>query len=112
MPQRFKDEFLKVNNNPPALTNMFDKDVQRMKTFKDWTDEQIASIQAPTFIMNGTEDVCNPEHAVEMYRLIPNCQLAILPSGHGEYIGEKDPQGEHSKLPYITIALIENFLDK
>jgi pimeloyl-ACP methyl ester carboxylesterase len=112
MPQQFKDEFLKVNNNASALMNMFDKDVQRMKVFKEWTDGQIKSIQAPAFIMNGTEDVGSPEHAVEMYRLIPNCELAILPSGHGEYIGETNPQIGYSKLPDITIALVEKFLDK
>jgi hypothetical protein len=62
--------------------------------------------------MNGTEDVGSPEHAVEMYLLIPNCELAILPSGHGEYIGETNPQIGYSKLPDITIALVEKFLDK
>jgi len=112
MPQQFKDEFLKVNNNPSALVNMFNKDVQRMKVFEDWTDEQIKTIQAPTFIMNGTKDVGSLEHAVEMYRLIPNCELAILPSGHGEYIGEINPEIGKSKLPDTTISLIEIFLDK
>jgi pimeloyl-ACP methyl ester carboxylesterase len=112
MPQQFKDEFLKVNNDQTALLNMFEKDVQRMVVFKDWTDEQIRSIEAPTFIMNGTQDVGNPEHAVEMYRIIPNCELAILPSGHGEYIGEKNPQIRHSTLPDITVGLIEKFLEK
>jgi pimeloyl-ACP methyl ester carboxylesterase len=29
----------------------------------------------------GDRDVVRPEHAVEMYRLIPNAQLAILPGG-------------------------------
>src|SRR5207253_1698440 len=105
MPQQFKDEFLKVNNNPSALLNMFNKDVQRMRMFNDWTDEQIKSIQAPTFIMNGTEDVASPEHAIQMYRLIPNCEIAILPSGHGEYIGEKNPHITDSKLPDITVTL-------
>jgi pimeloyl-ACP methyl ester carboxylesterase len=112
IPQHLKDEFLKVNNNPDAFLNMFEKDVHRMKFFKDWTDGQIKSIQAPAFIMNGTYDVSNPEHAVEMYRLIPNCELTILPSGHGEYIGEKDPEMKHSILPDITVALIEKFLNK
>lgn len=112
MPQQFKNEFLKVNNNFTALRNMFEKDVQRMKVFKDWTDEQIQSIRVPTFIMNGTADVASPEHATEMYRLISNAELAILPGGHGEYIGEKSLQIEQSRLPEITAALIRDFLDK
>jgi len=48
---------------------------------------------------------------VDMYRLIPNSELAILPSGHGEYIGEKNPHTADSKLPDVTVALIEKFLD-
>ncbi len=36
-------------------------------------------IPAPVLIMNGDADVVLPEHAVEMYRLLPHAQLAILP---------------------------------
>jgi pimeloyl-ACP methyl ester carboxylesterase len=112
MPQQFKDEFLKVNNNPSALRNMFDKDVQRMKTFKGWTDEQIQSIQAPAFIMNGDQDVGSAEHAVEMFRMLPHAKLAILPGAHGEFIGEINPAIEHSVLPEITVSLVEKFLNE
>jgi pimeloyl-ACP methyl ester carboxylesterase len=31
--------------------------------------------------MMGDRDAVRPEHAVEMYRLIPNAQLAIFPGG-------------------------------
>jgi pimeloyl-ACP methyl ester carboxylesterase len=41
MPQVYKDAFLKINNNPAALMNMFNKDVQRMYAFKDWPDDVI-----------------------------------------------------------------------
>jgi pimeloyl-ACP methyl ester carboxylesterase len=88
MPQALQEGFLAVNNNQAALQNMFNKDVQRMKAFKGWSDEQIQSIQAPTLILNGNNDVGSPEHAVQMHRLIPNSVLVILPGGHGEYLGE------------------------
>jgi pimeloyl-ACP methyl ester carboxylesterase len=29
----------------------------------------------------GDHDVVRPEHAVEMFRLIPNAQLAVFPGG-------------------------------
>lgn len=48
---------------------MFNKDVQRMRTFRDWREEDIKSIQAPALIVIGDQDVVRPEHAVEMYRL-------------------------------------------
>ena len=59
------------------------KDVKRMAGFKDWRAEDIKSIQSPTLISNGDADVVRPEHAMEMFRLLPNAKLAILPGGHG-----------------------------
>lgn len=112
MPQPYKDEFLKVNNNPDALLNMFDKDVHRMKNFKDWSDEQIASIKAPVFIINGNHDVGSIEHSVIMHRLIQGSQLAILPGGHGTYIGELTARNNNSSLPDLTVSMIEEFLNK
>jgi hypothetical protein len=48
---------------------------------------------------------------MEMFRLLPNAKLAILPGGHGEYIGEITAVKEGSKLPELTVAMIEEFLD-
>lgn len=111
MPQPYQEEFLKLNNHPDALLNMFHKDVHRMKNFKDWSDEQIASIKAPVFIINGNNDVGSIEHSVLMHRLITNSQLAILPGGHGTYIGELTAGKENSKVPDLTVSMIEEFLD-
>jgi len=110
MPQSLKDGFLAVNNSPAALTNMFNKDVKRMKNFAGWTDEQMKSIKAPTLVINSIMDVGTPESALKMYRTIPDCQLVILPGGHGEYLGEKaatQKDGWHQA--YIT-DIVENFL--
>lgn len=112
MPQPYHEAYLAVNNNPAGLQNMFDKDVQRMRNFKDWTDEQIASIQAPTLVMNGTKDVGSPEHAVEMYRTLSNSELAILPGGHGTYLGEVTTLEEGRWTQAYAVPLIEDFLDK
>lgn len=112
MPQALKDDFLRVNNNPEALLNMFNKDVQRMRTFKGWSDEQIQSIKAPTLVVNGDLDVGSPEHSVEMYRMIPNSRLAIFPGVHGAYLGEITTGMENSKLPELAAAIFEEFLDE
>lgn len=83
-----------------------------MKVFKDWSDEQIKSLKAPALVVNGNVDVGRPEHAVEMYRIIPNCQLAMLPGGHGAYIGEVSTGMENSRLPDLTVSMFEEFPDK
>ena len=112
MPQIYKDEYLKINNDPAGLMNMFNKDVQRMRTFKDWTEEEIRSIQAPTFIVAGDRDVPTPEHAVEMVHLLPHARLAILPGLHGSYIGELAVLDPKSKIPDLFLAMLEEFLVK
>src|SRR3954465_9550215 len=47
MPQPLRDAFLKINRDSVALQNMFEKDVARMMTFKDWSDDDLKSIKAP-----------------------------------------------------------------
>ena len=112
MPQALKDGFLAVNNDPGKLVNMFNKDVQKMKSFKGWTDEQMNSITAPTLIMNSVMDVGSPEHAVEMYRIIPDAELVILPGMHGEYLGTIELLKNGKWEQDYAVAIIENFLNK
>ena len=82
-----------------------------MLEFKDMNPNDIHSIQAPVFIINGDADVVLPEHAVEMFRLLPRAKLAIIPGSHGECIGEIESSGKQSVLPVLTVAMIEEFLD-
>jgi pimeloyl-ACP methyl ester carboxylesterase len=111
MPEILREAFLNVNNNTTALLNMFNKDVQRMKNFKGWNEKQMTSIKAPTLVINANQDVGSVEHAVEMYRLIPNCQLSILPGKHGTYLGTLDSiENGKWKHPYAA-DLIDEFLN-
>ena len=113
MPQVLRDGQLKANGNDTmALLNSFNKDVQRMKTFKDWTDEQMKSIKTPALIITGSKDVGSPEHAVEMYRIIPNCELTIFPCGHGTYLGTAESLDNENWTKFNASGIIEEFLDK
>ena len=110
MPQPLKDAFLKVNPDTSALRKMCARDITRMQSFTNIPEEQMKKIKAPAFIIIGNADVVRPEHAVEMYRLLPNAKLAILPGGHGEYIGEiTTPQD--STLIAATVSMINKFLN-
>jgi len=109
MPQQLKDAYLQINPDTNALYAMYNRDVTRMRSFKDIKEEDIRSINAPAFVIIGTEDVVRPEHAVEMYRLLPHGELAILPGAHGEFMGEiTTPQDKN--LIAATISMIEKFL--
>lgn len=110
MPQVYKDEFLKINNDPSALMNMFNKDVQRMKTFKGWEDKLIASIQAPALVVIGDRDLPSPAHAAQMAAVLPQGRLAVLPGTHGSYMGEIMSAGVNSKIPELFVAMVNEFL--
>jgi pimeloyl-ACP methyl ester carboxylesterase len=111
MPRGLKDAYLAIVPDPKRLQAMFRRDAQRMQTFKDWPDDQLRSIQAPTLLLAGDRDVMRPEHIVEMYRLIPHAHMAILPGGHGAYLGEATVVVKGSRLPLLTVAMVEEFLD-
>jgi pimeloyl-ACP methyl ester carboxylesterase len=110
MPQVYKDGFLKVNNDPNALLNMFNRDVERMQGFKDWKPEDIRSIHVPALVVVGDQDLPSAEHAVEMYRLLPKGRLAIIPGTHGSFIGEAMSSNPESKVPELFAALMDEFL--
>jgi pimeloyl-ACP methyl ester carboxylesterase len=112
MPQPLIDGFLKVNNDRKALLNMFNKDVQKMKGFKDWSDAQMKAIKQPALIMNGDKDVGSVEHAVEMYRIMPDAQLAILPGKHGACIGAVEFLDNRGWTQHFVVDLINDFLDE
>lgn len=112
MPQHLKDAYKAVATNPGDLQVMHDKDAKRMVNFKDIPDEQIKAIKAPTLIIIGDKDVITPEHAIEMHRLITGSELAIIPGGHGEYIGEITTLTTGSRESDWVVPMIEKFLTK
>jgi len=110
MPQVYKDEFMRINGDDKALHNMFNKDVYRMLNFTDWKEEQIRTIDCPVLIVIGDQDLTTPEHAVEMYRLMPNSRLAILPANHGSYLGEAMSRPINNQVPNAFLAILEDFI--
>jgi len=111
MPQPLKDAFLKINPDTTALHKMYERDVARMQSFPDISEKLMKTIKAPAFIIIGDADVVLPEHAVEMYRLLPHSRLAIIPRGHGDYIGEiTTPQD--TVLISATVSMINKFLSE
>ena len=111
MPQPFKDAFLKLNPDSNALHKMYERDITRMQSFRDIPEELMKKIKAPSFIIIGESDVARPEHAVEMYRLLPQSKLAILPGGHGDFIGEITT-AQDSELIAATVSMINKFLNE
>ncbi|MCC6720868.1 MAG: alpha/beta hydrolase [Bacteroidia bacterium] len=111
MPKEYKEAFLKVNPNNTKLKNMYKKCADRMSNFNDFSDEQLQSIKASVLLINGDKDVATNEHITAIAKLISNCRLAIIPGGHGEYIGEITTLNPNFKTSEFVVPLIEKFLD-
>jgi pimeloyl-ACP methyl ester carboxylesterase len=103
MPEELKHAYLEVAPHPEALQSFHDKSVARMLEFKDWRPEDIRSIDAPTMILIADGDIVRPEHAVEMFRLLPHAHLAVLPcTNHMTLVKRSD----------WLISMVEAFLEE
>ena len=110
MPAPLKEAFLKVTPDNNKLLNMFNKDVERMKNFKDIPDDYIRGIKAPALIIVGSQDVMPVEHAIKLSHMITGAQLAVLPGLHGSCLGEVT--AKPSKQPEATAILVQEFLNE
>jgi len=102
MPSELREAYLRVAPHPEQFATFHDKSAKRMLEFKDWPPETIRSIDAPTMVLIGDADIVRPEHAVEMFRLLPHGQLAVLPGAdHATVMNRAD----------LLLEMIPAFLD-
>jgi len=85
------DEYMRIAPRTEDFNRLFEKKTEMDRQIKDFSEEAIRGIKAPTLLMIGDSDLIRPEHAVEFFRLLgggvfgdmppglPNSQLAILP---------------------------------
>ncbi|BAV07153.1 alpha/beta hydrolase fold [Filimonas lacunae] len=109
MPALLQKAFLEVNPDAAALQTMFNRDVERMLAFTDIAEDAIKSIAAPALVINGDAEVVCAGHALELSRTLPHAQLAILPGGHGDYIGELCSL-QQTAIPALVTEMIKMFL--
>ena len=80
-PAVLKEPYDRMAPDPKRWPILVEKILKMGRDFKGYTAAECKSIKARVLIMLGDHDGVRPEHAVEMYRLIPNAQLAIFPGG-------------------------------
>lgn len=110
MPAELKASFSEVNPEDSKLPLMFEADRNRMIAFQDLPVDLIKSIKSPALVISGDSDVILAEHALELFRLIPGSQLAIIPGGHGGYIGEITALNQAEGVLEFVVSLIHKFL--
>jgi pimeloyl-ACP methyl ester carboxylesterase len=111
MPAALREAYLEAAPDPSRLPVLVAKLMQRLNGFRDWTDEEVRSIQAPALIMLGDADVITLEHAARMARLLPRAQVVVFPGAvHGAYLGEATAAPCTECIP-AAVELVVRFLD-
>jgi pimeloyl-ACP methyl ester carboxylesterase len=108
------DEYLRIAPRPEDFNRLFEKKTKMDRQIRDFSEEEIRGIKAPTLLIIGDSDLIRPEHAVEMFRLLgggvfgdmpaglPNSQLAILPgASHVSVVDRAE----------LLVPMINSFLD-
>jgi len=90
-PPILKEPYDKIAPDPKQWPTLVAKIKKMGLEFKGFTREELKAIKAPVLITFGDRDGTRPEHAVEMFRLIPNSQLAIIP-GADHFLIYQNPE--------------------
>ncbi len=68
----------------------------------NYTSDDFARVKAPTLVLLGDRDAIVPiEEASEMYRLLPNAELAVLPWGRSPCLLCKCPAPQALILDFL-----------
>ena len=99
--QEMRDAYDAVAPDPAHFDEFAAKNSAMVHEFPGWTDE-LRSLQVPTLLIFGDRDFSPLPDVVEMFELLPNAQLAVLPGT--THVGVTRRPGE-------VFALITPFLD-
>jgi pimeloyl-ACP methyl ester carboxylesterase len=76
--------------------------VELYRTEPDISIEDLGRISAPTLVLVGDDDIVPLEHTLELYRTIPNSELAVVPGTSHAHFMEK---------PSLVNRIVLDFLD-
>ena len=76
--QAMRDAYVAVAPDPAHFEEFAAKTSAMVHEFPRWTDE-LRSLQAPALLIFGDRDFTPLPDVVEMFELLPNAQLAVLP---------------------------------
>jgi pimeloyl-ACP methyl ester carboxylesterase len=99
--QAMRDAYDAVAPDPTHFGEFAAKTEALVHEFPGWTDE-LRSLQVPTLLIFGDRDFSPLPDVVEMFGLLPNAQLAVLPGT--THVGV-------TRRPAEVLALIMPFLD-
>jgi pimeloyl-ACP methyl ester carboxylesterase len=100
--KELEEDYASMAPNPKLWPTLIAKVREQAVEIKGWRPEDTQSMSAPTLVMVGDADIVRPERAVQMFRLLPQAQLAVLPGASHDSISER---------PDWVLSMIAAFLD-
>jgi len=79
IPKQFHDDYEKAAPEPGQWAGVVGKIRTMAVEWKGFSPGDLRGVRASVLVMVGDRDIVRAEHAVEMFRLFPNAQLAVLP---------------------------------
>jgi pimeloyl-ACP methyl ester carboxylesterase len=99
--QAMRDAYVAVAPDPAHFDEFAARNSAMVHQFAGWTDE-LRSLRAPTLLIFGDRDFTPLPDVVEMFELLPEAQLAVLPGT--THVGV-------TRRPSEVLALITTFLN-
>lgn len=96
-----RESYKKVAPDPTYWSKLYDK-LESIQ-WRGFSRAELASIQAPMLIIQGDHDFVRLEHSVETLKLIPNAELAVIPSASHFALSSEQER---------VIPIVKHFLEK
>jgi pimeloyl-ACP methyl ester carboxylesterase len=98
----FREAYQRVAPRPKDWQRLVAKCKEMWRSFEGWPEAEVRAIAAPLLVMVGDRDSVRLEHAIELFRMVPQGQLAVLPgSDHGVPLTRG----------HLVAAMLANFFD-
>jgi pimeloyl-ACP methyl ester carboxylesterase len=97
-----RDAYMRVAPRPEDWPSFVDKIKAMWRDIQGWPEEEMRRLAVPLLVILGDDDFVRPEHALEMYRIIPQARLGVLPA--------TDHAAPITRAPWVA-AMLTDFLD-
>src|SRR5687768_14131333 len=91
-----------VAPNPDDFFPFLERMQPVVHDWRGWTNDEVRSITAPTFLVIGDRDFVRLDHAAEMLDLFPDSRLAVLPATRHTAVMQRSEQLRSLLQPFLT----------
>jgi pimeloyl-ACP methyl ester carboxylesterase len=99
---KWQADYEAVAPDPAAFFPFLERLQPVVHEFAGWSDDEIRSIIAPTFLVFGDHDFVRLDHAAEMLELFPDCRLAVLPATRHSEVMQRTDELRALLGPFLT----------